>query len=60
MQIGIILIKNVFEEFPLKTGTEEMFCVLIKKKIHSKSVYWFSEISIKLTTEHFYRTYKAN
>lgn len=56
----IILIKNMLEEFPLKTGTEEMLYVLIKKKIHSKLIYWFSEISIKMTIGHFYRTSKAN
>lgn len=60
MQIAIILIKNMLEEFPLKTGTEEMFYVLMKKKIRSKLIYWFSELSIEINIEHFYRTYKAN
>lgn len=50
----------MLEEFPLKTGTEEMFYVLIKKKIRSKLIYWFSELSIEINIEHFYRTYKAN
>lgn len=51
MQEDNILIGNMLEAFPFKTGTEEMLCVLIKRKIHSKLIYWFSAISIKITTE---------